>query len=353
MSYIVAFVNFKESSEFLYPVDCTRDDLVPGDKVIVRTKDQRTSVAFVSKLDYMGWKNGAEIICKLSEASQNAHGDYIVPEDAPYEIGYAVPNTLVNNLHLKGWELMRSANKTYSLVIGKKNQTQTVFILFRKNGIDIQLLDSKNYEVKKCGTWATSTTEGRMVRNYYARTDTNLYQWIESFATDFDNNKKNLEKYFIPQGSKHRKRMDTDYIPAGDLLVRLLDEASDCNHKDESYPIKGNLDGKVSLGDGLYMDISGIGNIGEYGGFLDAEEMYDCGLDPFYRKDRSTGQPVERKVGLNPICEENYTDRQKTAKKESPRKFHDFQEAREWGIANPGRTITRPPDRRGYIEKIR
>ena len=52
MSYIVAFLKFKESSKSLYPFGCTRDDLVPGDKVIVRTKDQRLSVAFVNKLEY-------------------------------------------------------------------------------------------------------------------------------------------------------------------------------------------------------------------------------------------------------------------------------------------------------------
>ncbi len=224
MSYIVAIVNFKGPSKSEYPVGCKRDDLVPGDEVIVRTKDQKLKIANVIKLPYLNWNYGAEILCKLSEASQNADGYYIVPEDAPYEIGYAVPNTLVNILHLKGWEQMTSANKTYSLVIGEKNQTQTVFILFRREGIDIQLHYSRNYEVKKGGRWATSTTEGRMVRNYYARTDTNLFQWIESFATDFDNDKKNLDKYFLPQGSKDKKRRDTDYIPTADAdeIIRLF-----------------------------------------------------------------------------------------------------------------------------------
>ena len=256
MSYIVAFVNFKESSQFLYPFGCTRDDLVPGDKVIVRTKDQRLSVAFVNKLEYLGWNCRAEILCKLSERSQNADGDYIIPKDAPYKKGYVAPNTLVNILDLQRWEKMTPANKTYSLAMGKKNRTQTAFILFRKNGIDIQLHDSKNYEVKKGGSWAISTTEGRMVRNHYARTETNLFQWIESFATDFDNNKKNLEKYFIPQGSKDRRPRDTDFIPS-------------CNQKDEGYPIKDIFDGKVSLGGGLYIDTTGIGDIDKNGDFLD------------------------------------------------------------------------------------
>ena len=254
MSYIVAFVNFKESSKSLYPFGCTRDDLVPGDKVIVRTKDQRLSVAFVNKLEYLNWNCGAEILCKLSERSKNTDGNYIIPKGAPYEKGYALSNTLVNILDLERWEKMTPVSKTYSLAMGKKNQTQTVFILFRKNGIDIQLHDSKNFEVKKGGNWVISTTEGRMVRNYYARTYTNLFQWIESFATDFDNNKKNLEKYFIPQGSKDKRPRDTDCIPS-------------YNQKDEGYPIKDILDGKVSLGGGLYVDFSGIGNIDENGDF--------------------------------------------------------------------------------------
>ena len=269
MSYIVAFVNFKESSRFLYPFGCTRDDLVPGDKVIVRTKDQRLSVAFVNKLEYLGWNCRAEILCKLSERSQNADGDYIIPKDAPYEKGYAAPNTLVNILDLERWEKMTPVNKTYSLAMGKKNRTQTAFILFRKNGIDIQLHDSKNYEVKNGGSWAISTTEGRMVRNHYARTETNLFQWIESFATDFDNNKKNLDKYLIPQGSKDSRRRDSDYILPGDLLLRLIDKTSNCDQKDESYPIKDIFDGKVSLGGGLYIDTTGIGDIDKNGDFLD------------------------------------------------------------------------------------
>ena len=99
MSYIVAFVNFKESSKSLYPFDCTRDDLVPGDKVIVRTKDQRLSVAFVNKLEYLGWNCRAEILCKLSERSQNTDGDYIIPKDAPYKKGYAgYWNTVIEHL---------------------------------------------------------------------------------------------------------------------------------------------------------------------------------------------------------------------------------------------------------------
>ena len=149
---------------------------------------------------------------------------------------------------------MTPANKTYSLAMGKKNQTQTAFILFRKNGIDIQLQDSKNYEVKKGGSWAISTTEGRMVRNHYARTKKNLLKWIESFATDFDNNKKNLEKYFIPLGSKDRRPRDTDFIPS-------------CSQKDGGYPTDDILDGVVSLGNGFYMDITGIGKINEDGDF--------------------------------------------------------------------------------------
>ena len=268
MSYIVAFVNFKKSSQFLYPFNCTRDDLAPGDKIIVRTKDQRLSAAFVNKLEYLNWNCGAEVLCRLSEITKNPDDDYIIPEGAPYKIGYAVPNTLVNILDLKGWEKMTPANKTYSLAMGKKNQTQTAFILFRKNGIDIQIHDSKNYEVEKGSSWAISTTEGRMVRNYYARTNTNLFQWIESFATDFDNNKRNLDKYLIPQGSKDKKRRDTDYIPPGDLVLQALDKTRDSNQKDKSYPKDDLLDGMVSIGNGLYMDITGIGNIDENGEFL-------------------------------------------------------------------------------------
>ena len=185
---------------------------------------------------------------------KNADGNYVIPKGAPFKKGYASSNTLVNILDLKGWQKMTPANKTYSLVMGKKNQTNTAFILFRKNGIDIQLHDSKKYEVKKGGSWAISTTEGQIVRNYYARTNNNLLKWIESFATDFDDNKKNLEKYFIPQGSKDKRPKDTDYIPS-------------CNQKDGGYPTDDILDGMVSLGNGLYMDIRGIGNINEDGDF--------------------------------------------------------------------------------------
>ena len=255
MSYIVAFVKFKESSKTLYPVGCTRDDLVPGDKVIVRTKDKNLSTAFVDKLEYLGWNCGAEILCKLSERSKSSDGNSIIPKGAPYKKGYAMSNTLVNILDLIRWKKMTPVNKTYSLVMGKKNKTQTAFILFRKNGIDIQLHDSKNYEVKKGGSWAISTTEGQMVCNHYARTKRNLLKWIESFATDFDNNKKNLAKYFLPLGSTDRRSRDTDFTPSG-------------NKKDGSYPTGDIWDGMISLGNGLYMDLKGIGNIGKDGDFL-------------------------------------------------------------------------------------
>ena len=143
---------------------------------------------------------------------------------------------------------MTPVDKTYSLAMGKKNKTQTAFILFRKNGIDIQLHDSKIYEVKKGGSLAISTTEGQMVRNHYARTQRNLLKWIESFATDFDKNKKNLTKYFLPLGSKDRRSRDTDFTPS-------------CGQKGGGYPTGDILDGFVSLGNGFYMDITGIGKI--------------------------------------------------------------------------------------------
>jgi hypothetical protein len=164
---------------------------------------------------------------------------------------------------------MTPAKKTYSLAMVKKNKKQTAFILFHKSGIDIQIHDSRNYEVKKGDTWAISTNEGWAVRNYYARTETNLFRWIESFATDFDNNKKNLDKYFIPQGCKDSRRRDSDYIPPGDLLLRLIDKTSDYDQKDENYPIKDIFDGKVSLGGGLYIDTTGIGDVDKKGDFLD------------------------------------------------------------------------------------
>jgi hypothetical protein len=242
MSYIVAFVKFKKSSKSLYPFECTRDDLVPGERVIVRTKDKRLSVAFVNKLEYLSWNCSAEIVCKLTEASKNADGKYIVPKGAPYKKGYASSNTLINILDLKGWQKMTPVNKTYSLAMGKNNQSHTAFILFRKNGIDIQLHDSEQYEVKKGGSWEISTTEGQIVHNYYARTNNNLLKWIESFATDFDDNKINLEKYLISKGSKDKRPRDTDYIPT----YRQKDDI---------------LDGIVLLGNDFYMDINGIGRI--------------------------------------------------------------------------------------------
>ena len=245
MSYIVAFVKFKESSKSLYPFGCTRDDLVPGDKVIVRTKDQSLNVAFVNKLEYLDWDCRAEILCKKSERSIDADGNYVIPKGAPFKKGYASSNTLINILDLKGWQKMTPANKTYSLAMGKKNQTHTAFILFRKNGIDIQIHDSKKYEVKKGGSWAISTTEGKIVRNFYARTNNNLLKWIESFATDYDDNKKDLEKYLISKGSKDKRPRDTDYIPS-------------C-----SYPKDDILDGIILLGNDFYMNISGIGRIDE------------------------------------------------------------------------------------------
>ena len=68
-------------------------------------------------------------------------------------------------------------------------------------------------------------------------------KWIESFATDYDDNKKDLEKYLISKGSKDKRPRDTDYIPY-------------C-----SYPKDDILDGIILLGNDFYMNISGIGRI--------------------------------------------------------------------------------------------
>lgn len=89
----------------------------------------------------------------------------------------------------------------------------------------------------------------------------------------------------------------------------------------------------------------------------DAEWMYENDLDPFYRKDKVTGELVEWEGGLNPAYEDDdepYLPYERGGSEdplEDINMFNSFEEAMEWAKKNPGKSIVKSPDGNGYVAK--
>jgi hypothetical protein len=88
----------------------------------------------------------------------------------------------------------------------------------------------------------------------------------------------------------------------------------------------------------------------------DAEWMYENDLDPLYRKDRDTGEIVEWEGGLNPAYEDDGEKHALYDESDSEdlldiRIFHTFEDAKAWAKENPGRSIVKAPDGKGYVVK--
>lgn len=205
MSYIIAFVKYADEKQS-YPVQCFRADIIINDQVIVRRSDGKLNHAIVKELRYLNWDCNGIIECKKSEASEDEKGTIISPKDSPRIVGIVTYDAFIKNLRAIGWIPLKQKHKMYRGILAKRNLNNTAYIRVRKNGIDIQLFPSEDecslipYSLYKYGA-----SEGRVVRHALAHTTFNLYEGILRFANSFAHDEQNLDRYFVPVGSKDKR----------------------------------------------------------------------------------------------------------------------------------------------------
>lgn len=234
MSFINAFVKYSETGKE-YPLDCLRDDLVPGDEVLTRRSDGKLASGVVVRTEFLNWQCGARIECKLSEARINADGLPIPPSNSPFVLGLTTNEALVAALKGRGWVPQKRGN-VHRYVLAFTNDVQTAFILIRSNGVDLQLLDSKlEGAMQPYVVQQLSVTQGKFVRHHFSHCGFNLYEGILRFAQAFEINSGNYDRYFVSVG-------------ASDKRTEALKEDSKQRRAERSK--ESSLYDALSLGDG-------------------------------------------------------------------------------------------------------
>lgn len=248
MSYIIAFVSGITSSKS-FPVNCFRIDLKVGDHVIVRLFNRQLIYAEITGLRYLNWDCKGRIECKVSETSIGPEGRVILPPGLPIHVGVATSISLINELRLIGWVPIKKRQKMYSSVLANVNSSSNAYIFIRKNGIDIQVLPSPNPIIPKpYSLYEGSFTQGQVVRHSLPHTTFNLFYGILRFSDSFLNNEKNLDRYFVPQGSTDKR---TD-----ELKNKAFKCRSQNNEIMEAYDDCFD-DGPVYLSDGMWLTSDG------------------------------------------------------------------------------------------------
>lgn len=251
MSFIIAFVKYSESGKE-YPLDCLRDDLVPGEEVLTRRTDGKLAKGTVVRTEFLNWRCNARIECKVSEARFNSDGAPIPPSNAPFVLGLTTNEALVAKLKSRGWSPQKRGN-IHRHVLAFTNESQTAFILVRSNGVDLQLLESKLDEpLRPYAIQQFSVTQGQFVRHHFSHCGFNLYEGILRFAQDFEQNTRNYDRYFVSVGASDKR------------TEKLKEEANqrkaarNRSEDDDIYYASSSGDGGPAyIGDGMWLTAGG------------------------------------------------------------------------------------------------
>ncbi|MHA6203692.1 hypothetical protein ACXU4B_04605 [Dyella soli] len=252
MSYIIAYVKFSGTA-LDYPVECYRTDLKVDENVLVRLADGGLKQAVVTRVIFLNWDCKSRIECKESEATSDSEGNLLPPRGSPVTKGLATPKAAGEALRKQGW-IPIAPFSYYNLVFTRSNDSQTANILFRKNGVDFQILSSiPEVEPKPFSPFLHELTDGRIVRHYLSQTTFNLYEGVLRFSESFHRNENEYERFFKPVGSKEKR--------TADLAARLPPDRnrdSTRNGLSDIYDAcSGASEGDAYMGDEMWISSGG------------------------------------------------------------------------------------------------
>ena len=246
LSYIIAFVEI-DGSEGDYPVNCIRNDIRPGDEVIIRLPERGLRRARVVRTDYLNWNCKGRIECLLSETVLNANGVRVPPMDAPRVIGLTTMDAATAHLQINGWIPVKWT-KTYRKCLVNSNATRTAMIMFRKNGVDLMVSPTRAESLPRpYTTFGHQFLGGLSVRHHLSMTKFNLYEGIARFAHSFMADEGNYDRFFKAVGS----------LANDPMQVARRVKSSGIEEREESLRsvFAGCEDhsGAIYLGDGVYI----------------------------------------------------------------------------------------------------
>lgn len=222
MSYRIAYVRFR-AGERTYPVNCNRADLEVGDLVIVDMNEGSDfKTARIAEIVFKNWNCKNTIFCLRDELKTDKAGKSFV------EITYRAEGLLhsvedvYRHLESRGWVHHKPKQSTWRAAYTLVRSSESVTILFRKNGIDFRMRD-------------------KSVAHWYHESEVDLYVFCLDFANDFEIGAKDHERFFVAKGQPFQKPATA----ARDDLSDIYDVVS------------GNNGGPAYLGDGVWLGPGG------------------------------------------------------------------------------------------------
>ncbi|KFE52405.1 hypothetical protein [Pseudomonas syringae] len=250
MSYIIALVRFLDSEQ-PFPVECFRTDLAAHDQVVVRLGSGQLRYALIVAMKYLNWDCKGRIECKASESSEDHLGDIVLPYGTPINKGITTHAAFVSAAKSLGWIPLKPSQRTYRNALGSTNEKNTAYVLVRRNGIDIKIIENtfreslRPYSLCQC-----SLSEGITVRHSLAHTSFNLFEGVLRFCKSFDVNELGLERYFVPVGSSDKR---TEELKA----MSIARKSQQREMQDIYDACSDGGGGPAYLGDGMWITSAG------------------------------------------------------------------------------------------------
>lgn len=250
MSYIIALVRFLDSQQ-PFPVECFRTDLAVDDQVVIRLGSGQLRYALIVAIKYFNWDCKGRIECKVSEAIEGRLGDIVLPSGSPITKGITTHATFVSAAKSLGWIPLKPSQRTYRNALGSTNDKNTAYVLVRRNGIDIKIIENTFGEsLRLYGLCQCSLSEGITVRHSLAHTSFNLFEGVLRFCKSFDMNELSLERYFVPVGTSDKR---TEELKA--MSVARKSQRSEMQDIYNACSDGGG--GPAYLGDGMWITSAG------------------------------------------------------------------------------------------------
>lgn len=199
-------------------------------------------------LEYLNWNCKNYVACLVSETSSSPDG-MVLPSRSLAHKGICRDIDVYRYLMSKGWRQHRTVSRMFRSGFSYRNRTQFSNIIFRSNGIDLQIVnDTVNGAIQPDGRLGLRLflDNSNIVRHALSHSKINLYEMIVEFSDEFQRNNGDYDKYMIPQGRSDKR---------SDLLKR--NSSRNSYPGDSLYEILGGDGGNVYLGDGLYLTPGG------------------------------------------------------------------------------------------------
>ncbi len=205
--------------------------------------DRPLKRARVIDLNYLNWNCQNTIACLVSEATFTSDGIVLPGNESLSVKGFARPYDLAVHLYRLGWISRRPANKAYKMAYSAINQSKTALVLMRKNGIDVQIIDSLPVEeMRPHSKLSTSRSDGLWVSQAFHGSRDNVLERTALFAEAFLRNEKDLEHLIEPL--KTEKTLPSP-------PPRMRDDDNDL------YSALGGTGEAVYLSDGVWLSSGG------------------------------------------------------------------------------------------------